>query len=248
MRLIEMRLIESNAKRPRRRGGLLLSAAVHVVLLALAVVSTLEAEHPGAELEPEALTYVAPPRDPAPATPAAPARPHSPTAEQAAPSFPALAPLPIDLTRIPDAIPAPGAEPRFDPARGLFDAAARLSTAVAPACGAGAEGCARGTTGSAPLTGREVDREVVLLGPAPRPRYPEALRAAGVDGRVVIRVVVDTVGRVERASLTVVAATHPLFVPAVEQAVARMRFRPAEAGGRRVRQLVEIPFEFVLDR
>jgi hypothetical protein len=37
---------------------------------------------------------------------------------------------------------------------------------------------------------------------------------------------------------------HPLFVRAVEDALALSRYLPAEAGGRRVRQLVEQTFAF----
>jgi protein TonB len=80
----------------------------------------------------------------------------------------------------------------------------------------------------------------------PRPRYPEPLRAAGIEGRAVLRFVVDTLGRVEGGSATVVQATHPAFGDAALAALPAMRFRPAEAGGRRVRQLVELPIDFVL--
>jgi protein TonB len=51
---------------------------------------------------------------------------------------------------------------------------------------------------------------------------------------------------VERGTVRVVDATHPAFGEAARAAVAAMRFRPAEVGGRPVRQLVELPFEFRL--
>ena len=50
----------------------------------------------------------------------------------------------------------------------------------------------------------------VLTGPLPQ--YPELLRQAGVEGRVMLEAVVDTTGRVNRDSVRVVSATHPEFV------------------------------------
>jgi outer membrane biosynthesis protein TonB len=51
---------------------------------------------------------------------------------------------------------------------------------------------------------------------------------------------------VERPSVRVVGTSHPAFGDAARAATASMRFRPAEVGGRPVRQLVELPFEFRL--
>ena len=44
------------------------------------------------------------------------------------------------------------------------------------------------------------------------------------------------------------AIDHPLFTDAVQKALGWMRFLPAESGGRKVRQLVQMPFEFRIDR
>ncbi len=53
--------------------------------------------------------------------------------------------------------------------------------------------------------------------------------------------VVDTSGRVDMSTFRTVRATDELFVRSVRRALSEWRFRPAEAGGRRVRQLVEMP-------
>ena len=45
----------------------------------------------------------------------------------------------------------------------------------------------------------------------------------------------------------VIDSTHDLFSRAVRDALARARFTPAEAGGRKVRQLVEQAFTFRID-
>jgi periplasmic protein TonB len=100
--------------------------------------------------------------------------------------------------------------------------------------------------GNQPATATTVDKAAALLSP-PRPRYPDQLRAAGVTGRVVVRLVVDTAGRVEPASIVVRESSHDLFANAVRAVLAGLRFAPAEAGGRKVRMLVDLPFEFRLD-
>jgi periplasmic protein TonB len=101
-------------------------------------------------------------------------------------------------------------------------------------------------TGDQPATVATVDRVAAMLAPL-RPRYPDQLRAAGVTGRVVVRLVVDTMGRVEPASVVIRESSHDLFAQAVRAVLPSLRFVPAEAGGRKVRMLVDLPFEFRLN-
>lgn len=91
-----------------------------------------------------------------------------------------------------------------------------------------------------------VDREVVPWPTNPVPRYPDALRDARIEGRVLVRFVVDTTGRVNMESVVIHAADHPAFGEAVIENLRRSRFRPAEYRGRKVAQLVARPFVFVL--
>jgi protein TonB len=93
-----------------------------------------------------------------------------------------------------------------------------------------------------------VDRRVEPRPGNPIPRYPPALSASGVNGSVTVRFVVDTAGSVDRESVRVIYATHPLFEKAVLEALLRMRFVPAEIGRAKVRQLVELPFHFQVTR
>lgn len=74
--------------------------------------------------------------------------------------------------------------------------------------------------------------------------YPPSLRATGMSGVVVAEFVVDTIGRMEPETFGAISATDPLFSAAVRAAVAGASFRPAQRKGRRVRQLVRLPFEF----
>jgi protein TonB len=76
------------------------------------------------------------------------------------------------------------------------------------------------------------------------PRYPESLRQAGLDGRVLVRFIVDTIGKVDMNSVQVLESTHDLFARAVRDALGRFRFKPAEVRGRRIPAMAEMPFEF----
>jgi hypothetical protein len=69
-----------------------------------------------------------------------------------------------------------------------------------------------------------------------------------VEGDVVARFVVDTLGRVEPGSIAILAATHALFAAEVRAWLSRTRYRPAEYEGRVVRQLVEQRIGFALRR
>jgi protein TonB len=100
----------------------------------------------------------------------------------------------------------------------------------------------------APFDASLVDRAPRLVGKPAEPRYPDRLREAGVEGRVVVQFVVDTLGKAELADLQTIGEPQPLFVDAVRAALARYRFTPGETAGRRVRTRVQIPFDFTLAR
>jgi len=104
-----------------------------------------------------------------------------------------------------------------------------------------------GEVGGGPVDVSLVDEVPVMLA-GPLPDYPEALRQAGVEGRVVLEAVVDTAGHVEPGSFVAIAATHPGFVAPARRAVAATLFRPALVHGRAVRVRVRIPIEFTLRR
>ena len=103
-------------------------------------------------------------------------------------------------------------------------------------------------SGDGPLTAEVVEKEVAALPGSATPRYPSMLQSAGIDGSVRAQFVVDTLGRVEQGSFRALESTHDLFTASVREALARARFTPAEAGGRKVRQLVEQTFTFSITR
>ena len=80
------------------------------------------------------------------------------------------------------------------------------------------------------------------------PRYPEILKSAGVEGEVLASFEVDTTGRAVSSSFKVLKTSHELFASAVRNALPNMRFLPAEIGGKKVRQLVQQPFVFAIQK
>ncbi len=100
---------------------------------------------------------------------------------------------------------------------------------------------------TSPLSPEVVDeRPEVLTGPPLA--YPEPLRQAGIAGRVLVRAVIDTLGRAEPASVVVLESPNRGFDRAAIDYVRRALFRPARVLGRPVRVLVEVPIEFQITR
>jgi len=87
-------------------------------------------------------------------------------------------------------------------------------------------------------------RPEVLTGPLPV--YPELLRQAGVQGKVLLEALVDSTGRVRAASISVISATNPGFIAPARVALLATLFRPARVGGRAVSMLVRVPFDFTI--
>ena len=94
----------------------------------------------------------------------------------------------------------------------------------------------------------QVEKPVMQAPGSATPQYPDILRQAGVEGDVLVTFVVDTTGKAEPNSLKVLRSTHDLFTKAVQTALPRMRFIPAEVGGKKVKQLVQQPFTFTISR
>jgi len=94
----------------------------------------------------------------------------------------------------------------------------------------------------------QVEKPVAPVPGTGSPRYPDILRSAGVEGEVLAQFVVDTLGRVEVPTFKVIRKSHDLFEAAVRSALPQMRFLAAEVGGRKVKQLVQQPFVFALQK
>ena len=96
------------------------------------------------------------------------------------------------------------------------------------------------------FTEEDVDSAATRDPASDGPRYPAALREKGVQGEVLVEFTVDTTGKADPQTFTVVETSHPLFTDAVRDALPLMRFTPAVAHGHHVRQLVRLPMKFRL--
>ncbi len=74
--------------------------------------------------------------------------------------------------------------------------------------------------------------------------YPDNLRRADVQGRVVVRAVIDTLGRAERGSVHIVSTPHRDFNGPVTEYMEHAHFSVAVSRGGRVRSCVVVPVDF----
>ena len=230
-------LLESRAPRTRRVGSTIASALLHAGLVAGAVALTMPGPIDGRPVRtpPDGqVTFVR--ARVAPPTPAAPRQ------REAASDLPARLPTIAAPDVVPTTLPPIEVGPDLPPDEVVIGApgvrtASPLGAADAPLPG----------TGSV-IDERLVDRAPRLSGRIVEPRYPASLRDAGIEGRVVVQFVVDTLGRAEPGELQVVETPHPQFVESVRAVLARYRFTVGEAAGRKVRTRVQMPFEFTLVR
>ncbi|HET7463530.1 MAG TPA: energy transducer TonB [Longimicrobium sp.] len=77
-------------------------------------------------------------------------------------------------------------------------------------------------------------------------RYPPILKFNGVEGQVVVAFIIGTDGRAEMNHVEVLSASNPQFIQAALEGLRRMRFRPAELDGVRVRVRVSLPLVWVM--
>ena len=115
-------------------------------------------------------------------------------------------------------------------------------------------GVASGVVGGTAIVSNQTYFEFQVEKPAqaasgnPSPRYPEVLKSSGVEGKVMAQFVVMETGRADMDQFKILSSDNELFSNAVRDVVPRMRFLPAEIGGHKVRQLVQLPFEFKINR
>lgn len=264
-------LLESKARPFGSTKGMAMSMAIHGVILALIIYGTARAVLPPREkIEAHPVLYVATPPPPpvvAPEplpvvkTPPRPAAVHvapppprfvkpqpvaRPTRALVAPTKVALSLPAVDLKApVVDIAPPTIAEPVKAPSD--FTGGSVKKSGDEAEGGSGSKGgLGSGSAGKA-YDENQVDRAVEVTR-APPPRYPESLRSVNVEGQVVMRFIVGADGKVEPGSIDVISSPHKLFSDAVRTALLSTRYRPAEAGGHAVRQLVEQTFGFKLHK
>lgn len=96
----------------------------------------------------------------------------------------------------------------------------------------------------------ETDKPALALPGGPRPRYPEGLREAYIEGEVLVQFVVDTLGQADMRTFRLLGPrqVYREFLQAVIDVLPKMRFSPAVYRGCKVKQMVQLPFAFRLNR
>ncbi|MEP6763014.1 MAG: M56 family metallopeptidase [Gemmatimonadaceae bacterium] len=99
----------------------------------------------------------------------------------------------------------------------------------------------------------QVDRAVISAPGSVGPAYPAALKAAKIEGQVLVQFVVDENGVADVSSFKILRpraenneVVHPEFENAIRDALPNMRFVPAQVKGVNVKQVVQQPFQFSL--
>ena len=233
-------LIESKAKKQKRLGGHFTSIMAHVALAAALVIITKNAGVAKEEVKEEKADFVEVKKDEP--KPPEPEKPPPPPDQVAAPPPPKGFQVLQAPVEIPDVIP------EIDLSKKVTDEADFSGKGVAGGIAKGVEG------GKAPVIASDqpyYDFQVekpAMAQPGPTPTYPEMLRTAGVEGQVLAQFVVDTTGRADMSTFKILKTDNELFSLAVKNTLPRMRFLPAEVGGRKVKQLVQQPFGFTLNK
>ncbi len=231
-------LLETKPVKQRSTGGAIFSFVLHTVLITGAVYATANAAIKDEEPKVEDVKFVETPKDEPPPPKEEPPPPPEVVAAPPPPKGFQVLTAPVE---IPDVIPD------VDLTKKLTDENDFSGKGVA---GGSSKGVGSGPAPNSdqPLFEFQVEKPVVPVPNSPQPRYPDILRSAGVEGEVMAQFVVDTTGRVEMNTFKVLKSSHDLFAAAVRNALPGMRFIPAEVGGRKVKQLVQQPFQFAIQK
>ena len=235
-------LIESQAKKQKRAGGSFMSIVVHTAVVAALIAVTKGAGAVMEEEKVEKVEFVEVKKD----------EPKPPEPEKAPPPPDAVAapPPPKGFQVLSAPIEIPNVIPEIDLSKKVTDEADFSGKGVAGGIAKGVEGGKGPVIQNAdqPYFDFQVEKPVVMAPGSQGPAYPDMLRTAGIEGTALAQFVVDTTGRAEMNTFKALKSDNDLFTNAVKNALQRMRFLPAEVGGRKVKQLVQQPFQFSLNR
>ena len=230
-------LLESRATRQRRTTGSLASIAFHTIAISALVIVTANASVPKSPDEPAETIIFTKPNAPTPIV-------QPPDANKIYTN----APPALGTNVVIPSIDIPVGLPPIDLGRAPTNADDFMMRGRLGDLGGVSGGTGTVATGGDIFTAEQVERPVVAAPGSLGPRYPEMLRSAGVEGSVLAQFVVDSTGRADVATFAALKSDNALFTAAVRAALARMRFLPAEVGGRKVAQLVQQPFQFTVTR
>jgi periplasmic protein TonB len=258
-----MRLLESNkeSKKGRSAGGTVFSIILHSLIIFLAVFATARASVRKAEKPTSTkVNFVEVKKEEPPPPKKEVPKPEPPKVKKApnprvvnVPKVAAPAP-PQGFKVLAPPVNIPTKIPTIDLSKALTNENDFSGKGVAGGSASGVKGGTgkEGDTGkeaghSGPYFEFQVEKVVEKIG-GDAPEYPASLRDSGVEGTVLTQFVVGANGRYEPGSLKILSSSNPAFSAAVKDALPRMRFSAAQIGGKKVAQLVQMPFQFNLKK
>ncbi|HEU4748164.1 MAG TPA: energy transducer TonB [Gemmatimonadaceae bacterium] len=231
-------LLESKAKRQGLAGGTVFSVILHTILIAGAVYATATAGVKEEKTKAEKIQFVEMKKEPPPPKEVAPppkeviVRPPPPKGFQVL-----RAPVRIDI-KIPE----------IDLSKAVTNEADFSGKGVKGGVGTGVVGGTGPVVTDQTYFEFQVERPASMMDNSPKPKYPAVLESSGIPGEVQAQFVVMSTGRADMSSFKVLKSTNELFAQAVKNVLPRMRFSPAQIGGKPVNQLVQQSFQFAVPR
>jgi periplasmic protein TonB len=236
-------LIESRPRKQKTIGGTVFSVVFHTAVIGAAVYGTLEAKEQLEKPKAEKVEFVKMEKKNEPPPPKEEPKPPPPPKDVvAAPPPPKGFQVLTAPVKIPDVLP------EIDLSKKVTNEDDFTGKGVAGGIAKGVVG------GTAPVNTDQayfefqVEKQVAPASGNPGPRYPDMLRSANVEGEVLAQFVVDTTGRADMGTFKILKSSHDLFTNSVRSVLPNMRFYAAEIGGRKVKQLVQMPFQFTLTK
>ena len=269
MKLLESR--KSDTKRGRSAGGTIFSIILHVAVIFLAVFATARAGTKRDRVKAENVKFVEVKKaEPPPVKKEPPPPPKKVEAPKPKPKAPVVkapvmpkveAPAPPQGFKV---LPPPVTVPTSLPSIDLSKAITNENDFSGKGVAGGSANGVKGGTGDENSKGKEagavkeeehhgpymefqVEKPVTRIGGA-APVYPPMLKDNGVEGEVVVQFVVNENGRAEPGTIKILNSSNSAFTAAVKEALPGMKFSAAQIGGKKVQQLVQMPFQFHIAR
>jgi len=229
-------LLESRAKKQKMAGGTTFSIVLHTVLIGAAVYATARAGVKDEKAKSEKIQFVEMKKEP-PKVPDKPPPPKEVVVKPPPPKgFQVLrAPVRIDI-KIPE----------IDLSKAITNENDFSGKGVKGGTGNGVVGGIANTNQT--YFEFQVEKPAESLPDNPKPKYPSVLESSGIAGEVQAQFVVKSDGKADMDTFKVLKSTNELFTQAVKNVLPRMRFSPAQIGGKPVNQLVQQAFQFAVPR
>jgi periplasmic protein TonB len=229
-------LLESRAKKQKMAGGTTFSIVLHTLLIGAAVYATARAGVKDEKSKSEKIQFVEMKKEP-PKVPDKPPPPKEVVVKPPPPKgFQVLrAPVKIDI-KIPE----------IDLSKAITNENDFSGKGVKGGTGNGVVGGIANTNQT--YFEFQVEKPAESMPDNPKPKYPSVLESSGIAGEVQAQFVVRSDGKADMDTFKVLKSTNELFTQAVKNVLPRMRFSPAQIGGKPVNQLVQQAFQFAVPR